>query len=106
MTPGGAEPAPTALRVRVTPNPTRGTTWIDLDTPAAGTAALALFDLQGRRVWAGAVEVREAGRHAVRWDGARESDVANGIYWLTVEFRAGGGDPRPARRREKIVVLR
>jgi hypothetical protein len=103
---GGAAPVPHVVRVQVTPNPTRGAAWIDLDTPSAGSAALALFDVHGRRVWTDDMQVRDAGRHAIPWDGPEKTGIANGVYWLTLDFRGEGADSTPIRRREKIVVLR
>jgi len=72
------------------PNPARNGAELEFMLPADGPAAVAVFDLSGRRVAELASGWRTAGRHHVRWDGkdAGGARVAAGIY--LVELAAGG----------------
>ncbi len=72
------------------PNPFRAATTIRYGVPATGRVSLTVYDVMGRRVveWLHEVE-REAGCHAVVWDGsgAAGMPVASGLYF--VRMRAG-----------------
>jgi len=97
----GAEPdqavatAPTpqiALSLAVAgPNPVRSWTRFAYSSPAAGRVALALFDVQGRRVASLIDRSEPAGRYTVDWDGRLEGGgVARaGVYFARLKTVAG-----------------
>ena len=76
-----------AARVSIHPNPFNPSTMISVDLSNGETAAVRVFDVQGRLVrtlkngWLG------IGRHDIEWDGcdSRGRRVANGIYFVRVE---------------------
>jgi hypothetical protein len=72
------------------PNPGRGTMRLTLEMPVAGTAEVAVFDAGGRRLRTLMSGAREAGVHALAWDGTddRGGAVGPGVYFLRA--RAGG----------------
>jgi hypothetical protein len=69
------------------PNPARAGLSVRFDLPRAGGVTAAVFDAAGRHVrtlLAG--EAREAGTHALAWDGEGEgrARVGPGVYWVVV----------------------
>jgi hypothetical protein len=81
----GVAPAAGGGRLRLStpvPNPFRSETRFELETPAAATAQVVVFDALGRRVRVLVDGPLPAGRHALVWDGrdARGADVAVGVY--------------------------
>lgn len=84
-----------ALSLAVGPNPANASVDALISVPAAGEAALAMHDLQGRQVMDRHVEVAAAGRMTVRLG---TSGLPAGLYWLTL--RHGG---ETARARVSVV---
>lgn len=80
------------------PNPFRGRTTISYALPSAGSAELAVFDAQGRRVRTLVSGERPAGPTSVVWDGTRDdgSGAGPGVYF--VRLASPGADPGLARR--------
>jgi FlgD Ig-like domain/FG-GAP-like repeat/FG-GAP repeat len=83
------------------PSPARGETHVAFALPRAGSADLAVRDVQGRLVRTLASGTLEAGRHEVTWNGsdASERPCAAGLYFL--ELRAAG-----ERATQRIVLAR
>jgi len=80
---------PTEFRLwAAMPNPFNPRTTIRYDLPEPATARLVVYDVTGRlvRVLEDGV-TRQAGRHAVEWDGRDEhgTDVASGVYVYTLK---------------------
>lgn len=101
----GVGPSPAATRGLALgtprPNPAPHGTTLRFTLPAGGDATLALYDVSGRLVRSLASGEREAGEHAVRWDGR---DVAGrpvpaGLYFARLV--APGGV-----RSTRVVVTR
>jgi subtilisin family serine protease len=89
---GGEKPVdPPARIVGVAPNPSRGSTDIELSMPWAGPARVRVLDVAGREVCTIADRTLEEGAHRLRWDGANDSGdaVAPGVYFVRVETRGG-----------------
>jgi hypothetical protein len=93
---GGSQADGLALTVN-TPNPFRTTTRIAFTLPAAGEAALEIFDIAGRLVRVLERGSLGAGGHEAQWDGhdAAGQPAASGRYFL--RLRAG--------RSEKTVSM-
>jgi len=83
------------------PNPFNPATTIAFELPRAGTVDLAVFALDGRRVASLVAGHREAGRHAVVWNGRDERGrtVASGTYVYRLQ---ANGEVRTRR----LVVLK
>jgi hypothetical protein len=81
---------PIAYALRASPNPARSRSTLAFDLPVRGAVTLSVCDVAGRRVRSLVSETREAGRHAVTWDGRSESGALTkaGVYF--VRFEAGG----------------
>ncbi|MGD8396872.1 MAG: FlgD immunoglobulin-like domain containing protein, partial [Candidatus Eiseniibacteriota bacterium] len=76
--------APLALRLEPpSPNPFNPATAIRFSLPERGTVHLAIYDVGGRLVRGLVDGPREAGHHAVRWDGrdAGGGAAASGVYY-------------------------
>ncbi|MCU0611942.1 MAG: hypothetical protein MUE60_09155 [Candidatus Eisenbacteria bacterium] len=71
-----------------TPNPFGSTTTIRFNLPRPGAATVTIRDLMGRTVATLAAGVREAGPHAVLWEGTDERGVplGSGVYLCGVRF--------------------
>lgn len=100
----GAESSarPSALALAApSPNPVRGAASLRFTLPAAASVRLAIHDAQGRLVRVLAEGERQAGAHAVTWDGrdASGSPLAAGLYFA--RLRAGG-----ETRGQRFVALR
>ena len=88
----GVEDAALAFALRVTSaNPSARGASFALTLPAAGDAAVVVYDVRGARVRTLARGSRAAGVHSLRWDGADESGAAAhaGLYY--VQARTAGG---------------
>jgi hypothetical protein len=83
------------------PNPTRGETRFRFFLDRPGPVELAVFDLLGRRVRLLEQGAREAGAHAVAWDGLDDAGrpAAAGIYLVRLESAAGRRTVRVVRGR-------
>jgi hypothetical protein len=79
-TPSGSD----QLLLACLPNPFRSITRIRYSLPAAGPAAIAVYDVQGRLVRTLMSEAMPAGDHEVEWNGADQSGrrLADGVYWI------------------------
>jgi hypothetical protein len=102
--PGEAIPAPERERARIVaavPASESGATEVRFAIPAAGRVALDVFDVSGRRVRTLDDGLREAGTHAVTWDGRDERGRASaaGVYFLRLATDAGTST-------RKVVVRR
>lgn len=66
-----------------TPNPFNPRTEVRFDLPTAGRCRLTVFDLRGREVAVLADGFREAGVHALAWDGTNDAGEAlpSGVYF-------------------------
>lgn len=64
------------------PNPFNSSTTIRFSLPASQTTELAIYDLTGQRVAILLAGMRNAGTHAINWDGRDEHgrDLASGLY--------------------------
>ena len=84
-------PGPSALRLRLSPNPTAGTTTIEYALAAPGAARIGVYDLGGRRVAELDQPMREAGVHSARWDGRDRAGrpVPSGAYVVRLEAPGG-----------------
>jgi hypothetical protein len=73
------------------PSPSSSPVTIRFDLPAGAPTRLSVHDVLGRRVRVLLGEFREAGLHAVRWEGCSTSGVraAPGVYFVRLE--SGGG---------------
>jgi hypothetical protein len=82
------------------PNPFRHSTVISCELPRAGLVHLRVLDVTGRLVRTLLREPREAGAHAVHWDGRNASGatVASGIYY----YRLDAGDVGETRSVVKV----
>jgi hypothetical protein len=69
------------------PNPFNPKTTIRFDLPEAQAVRLAIYDTSGRQVALLVDEIRQAGYHAVVWNGTdhRGSSMASGIYFYRIE---------------------
>ena len=76
----------TPLKLKVHPNPLNPKADINFTLVDAGHVRIALYDLQGRLVKTILDENRNAGDHAVSWDGTsdRTGRVTSGVYFLRV----------------------
>lgn len=83
------------------PNPFNPSTTIAFDLPARKRVTLAVYDVLGQPVATLVEGPRDAGRHAVVWDGRdqRGLPVASGVYLV----RLGSGD---VAQTQKVVLLR
>jgi flagellar hook capping protein FlgD len=85
----GVEPrvTPSRLALAAMPNPTSGHADLSFDLPAAGQIRIGVYDLAGRRVSVLADEWRDAGRHALKWNGrdAAGRRAPAGIYVVRLE---------------------
>lgn len=96
---------PTVLELgQAFPNPNRAGALLLLAVPtdAIGMYEVAVFDVQGRRVWSSSQEVGRAGRYRVGWNGrdAEGRASAPGVYFLRLSGPRGFAETR------KITVLR
>jgi len=92
---GPTLPAPSRWLSAARPNPTRGATNFAFTTPVAGTARLAIYDLEGRRVARLYDGEATPGVHECVWDGRDErgSRVPPGVY-LARYTGPGGSESR------------
>jgi glucose/arabinose dehydrogenase/PKD repeat protein len=72
------------------PNPTRGGSRFVVALPRAGPVSIAVYDAQGREIWAEPDREYDAGRWTIEWPGRSSSGraVPAGLYLARV--RAGG----------------
>ncbi|MFO7610309.1 MAG: DUF2341 domain-containing protein [Candidatus Krumholzibacteriia bacterium] len=98
--PGAGRAALAVLHQNV-PNPLNPATRIDYELAAPGRVALAVYDLQGRRVATLVDRLQDAGRHSVLWQGRDDAGraVATGVYL----YRLEAGGTQQARR---LVLMR
>jgi hypothetical protein len=92
-----AEPAAASLRpLQAAPNPFHHGTSIMFTAPGAGPLRLDIVDVTGRRVRQLDLGIREAGHHAVLWDGQddRGGRAAPGVYYA-VRLHGRGTDAVP-----------
>lgn len=84
----------------VAPNPSRGPTRFEFESPEASEARVAIFDLGGRLVREVTSGPVPAGRHAAAWDGRSSAGapVAPGIYFYRITVGA-------AREDGKLVIV-
>jgi hypothetical protein len=77
------------------PNPFRTHTSVLFATPVAGEAAVAIYDVAGRRIRTLLGERVEPGVHTLRWDGRDQKGraVASGVYFVRLRV-AGEHDTR------------
>ena len=77
----------TTVLYPVSPNPFRVSTTVRYLLPRSGQVELALFDVSGRRVATLDAGYREAGLHALRWDGlaGTGSALPSGVYLLRLK---------------------
>ncbi len=78
------------------PNPSRGPVAVSFSLPAGGAARVRVVDVEGRRVWEGAVTALPEAPITVTWNGrdAEDRPAPAGIYFVRV---TGGGGSRSAR---------
>lgn len=75
-----------AMSARIHPNPFRSGVHIDLVLPVAGRVEARVLDVAGRLIRKVASGPREAGRHAIAWDGrdGRGHLVPSGVYLIQI----------------------
>ncbi|HIC68977.1 MAG TPA: T9SS C-terminal target domain-containing protein, partial [Candidatus Latescibacteria bacterium] len=73
---------------------------------ATGSVELAVFDVRGARVAGLVADERDAGEHAVVWDGIddRGQPVASGVYLY--RLRAAGADGALQQSSRRMVLVR
>ncbi len=83
------------------PNPFNAEAILRYSLPATSAVELAVFSITGQKVATLFTGLREAGMHAVHWDGRDQAGtmLATGVYLL--RLRAGA-----ARLTEKLTILR
>ncbi len=88
------------------PNPFNSSTAIRFQLTATGPVELAVFDVRGARVVGLVADERDAGEHAVVWDGIddRERPVASGVYLY--RLRAAGADGALQQSSRRMVLVR
>lgn len=88
--------APAAVLYGSTPNPMAGASQVRFRLPAAGQAALRVYDPAGRLVSVLTQGLLPAGEQAVSWNGRTDSGarLAQGVYYLRLEH-PGGVETRP-----------
>lgn len=106
---GGATEAPavselanaSAGGLRLSPNPSTGSTQVVFETARRGLTTVDVFDISGRRVRTVLSASVPPGRHGVTWDGKDEEGVpvAPGVYF--VQLRSGG-----IHEQSKLTLLR
>ncbi len=71
------------------PNPFNSQTTISYQLAQAGEIELVVYDLLGQRIATLARGVREAGAHAIEWDGRNQAgkDAASGVYVYRLSAR-------------------
>ena len=87
---------PGAFALRVTPNPSRGPSTIELALPAPQNVVVTILDLSGRRVRQLVSAPLTSGLNVLKWDGLDDAGrtVAAGVYFVT----ATAGDRRVTTR--------
>jgi len=87
---------PSALELRVSPNPSKGESIIELGLPAPQSVRVTILDLSGRLVREVFSAPLTAGEHVFRWDGldAAGRTASVGVYFVTVK----AGDQRVTTR--------
>jgi photosystem II stability/assembly factor-like uncharacterized protein len=95
--PGAAPEAgnPSALRLRLWPNPAAGSVTVALETPAPGRVVLDLLDPSGRRIQR-LLSTSSGGREVLRWSPGE--DLSAGLYIVRLRY----GDQVRTR---KLVLL-
>ena len=95
----GAPGVPTLDRAN--PNPFAGTTEISFTLPAQASAALSVYDVNGRLVRTLKRETLPAGLHRVEWNGLddRGHKARSGIYFLKLEVGS-------VTRTDRILLVR
>jgi hypothetical protein len=98
---GSDSSAPGIRLSAAAPNPFTSTTRFTYTLSNGGRHRLAVYDVQGREVTVLAEGIRNAGRHALLWDGcdSRGAEVASGVYFLSLES-AGNVEV------QKVVIAR
>ncbi|MBE0433899.1 T9SS type A sorting domain-containing protein, partial [candidate division WOR-3 bacterium] len=99
-TAGGVIPAAHVLSESY-PNPFRTETQISYQLSRPGFVTVAIYDVSGQRITTLVDEHRDAGYHAVRWDGRGQDgrSVANGVYFCRIAV----GEYTSA---EKLLLMR
>ncbi len=92
-------PGPTALRLEVSPNPSRDATTIAWTSAAAGAYSLDVLDVGGRRIARVAAGWQPAGRHTAAWNGRDDTGAAAppGLYFVRLAAPGGTHVARLAR---------
>jgi len=86
ITEPAGEPLPVKLSLSIQPNPLYGSTTMRLALPADAEVAIAVYDIQGRKVAGLVSEFKTAGIHDVAWNGTddRGTSLASGVYFCRV----------------------
>jgi hypothetical protein len=96
------EPAPPIVgRLRVTPNPMRGSGIVEWVNERRGVVSLRLYDPLGRLVTSRDLGLVPEGRQEQAWDGlVGERRLPAGVYLLEL------GGPSPGRSRARVILIR
>lgn len=83
--------SPTALSLRVEPNPGRGDLITSIELPQSGPVTLRLFDAAGREVWNREIDGLKPGRSEITSvpDGLGGCLLPSGAYWVRLETATG-----------------
>jgi hypothetical protein len=98
---GANEEIPGALSLSIFPSPARGPVTVAVDVPSPGQAAVAVYDLLGRRVAALHEGPVAAGRLTLALDG---HTLPAGVY--VVRVTAYGADGRASAASTRVVLAR
>jgi len=81
-----SSPEVPALRLTLSPNPSRGPVTVQFTNPASSRVRITVVDVQGRRVRSLLDDERPFGVDSVRWDGRTDGgqEAAAGIYFIDV----------------------
>ncbi len=73
------------------PNPFASTTWLRYALPVAARVSLRLYDVRGRLIRTLESGIREAGDHAIAWDGRDQAGhrVGSGAYYARLAVGTG-----------------
>ncbi len=75
-------------QVHVYPNPSAGSTWVELDLQDRTRVRIEVYDLSGRCVWVSPEKILDKGLHRMEWNGASgfNSPAPPGLYFCLIRL--------------------